>query len=237
MSERANIGSQPTKRSHWPNGFILCTGLAIVFGILLSLLLYITVSGLSDVDSRLTQLEGQQNGVAHIDELSELQKRVGQLSASLQQHSQLAESLRQSVLQTSDWAMQLSTLEKTLSTLAPAQQAQDRRLTELHQAVERLKAAKPSPPVPAADATSATAKTPAKSVSRMPRQAPFVLTGIERRGAGAFAALAPRGYSSLAQIYLLAEGETVSGWMLVQAGQRQAKFRVNGRLITIGVEE
>ncbi|HAU6510528.1 TPA: hypothetical protein JEK83_000530, partial [Salmonella enterica] len=68
------------------------------------------------------------------------------------------------------------------------------------------------------------------------RHAPFVLTGVERRGAESWAAVAPRGYHSLSQIALIGEGETVSGWTLVRAGYSEATFRVNGRLTALKVE-
>ncbi|MED9663789.1 Tat (twin-arginine translocation) pathway signal sequence, partial [Escherichia coli] len=68
------------------------------------------------------------------------------------------------------------------------------------------------------------------------RQAPFVLTGTERRGALSYAAVAPRGYTSLSQVALLGEGESVAGWTLIHAGHEQATFRVNGRQVQVRVE-
>ena len=68
------------------------------------------------------------------------------------------------------------------------------------------------------------------------RQAPFVLTGTERRGAMSYAAVAPRGYTSLSQVALLGEGESVAGWTLIHAGHEQATFRVNGRQVQVRVE-
>ena len=66
--------------------------------------------------------------------------------------------------------------------------------------------------------------------------APFVLTGVEKRGAESWAAIAPRGYSNLSQVALVGEGETVSGWTLVSAGYGEATFRVNGRLTVLRAE-
>ena len=68
------------------------------------------------------------------------------------------------------------------------------------------------------------------------RTAPFVLTGVEKRGAESWAAIAPRGYSSLSQVALVGEGETVAGWTLVSAGYGEATFRVNGRLSVLRAE-
>lgn len=69
----------------------------------------------------------------------------------------------------------------------------------------------------------------------MARNAPFVLTGVEKRGQSP-AAIAPRGYSSLSQVALVGEGETVAGWTLVSAGYGEATFRVNGRLTVLRAE-
>ena len=71
---------------------------------------------------------------------------------------------------------------------------------------------------------------------RVARNAPFVLTGVEKRGAESWAAIAPRGYSSLSQVALVGEGETVAGWTLVSAGYGEATFRVNGRLTVLRAE-
>lgn len=71
---------------------------------------------------------------------------------------------------------------------------------------------------------------------RTSRQAPFVLTGTERRGALSYAAVAPRGYTSLSQVALVGEGESVTGWTLIHAGREQATFRVNGRQVQVRVE-
>ncbi|EGJ1576358.1 TPA: hypothetical protein H7W19_000601, partial [Escherichia coli] len=71
---------------------------------------------------------------------------------------------------------------------------------------------------------------------RVARTAPFVLMGVEKRGAESWAAIAPRGYSSLSQVKLVGEGETVAGWTLVSAGYGEATFRVNGRLTLLRAE-
>ncbi|WP_416186831.1 hypothetical protein [Enterobacter roggenkampii] len=104
---------------------------------------------------------------------------------------------------------------------------------------------KPSTSVPAAPSATAKItpkypatpiKSPAREAVRVARKAPFVLTGIERRGTAAFAAVAPQGFSDLSQVCLISEGESVSGWQLVSAGVGQATFRVNGRLQTLNVQ-
>lgn len=65
---------------------------------------------------------------------------------------------------------------------------------------------------------------------------PFVLTGTERRGSSSLAAIAPKGYTSLSQIALIGEGESVAGWTLVHAGYGQATFRVHGRTVRVSTQ-
>ncbi|EPD4243401.1 Tat (twin-arginine translocation) pathway signal sequence, partial [Escherichia coli] len=88
-------------------------------------------------------------------------------------------------------------------------------------------------PVVQKTARPATARS---GMLRTSRQVPFVLTGTERRGALSYAAVAPRGYTSLSQVALLGEGESVAGWTLIHAGHEQATFRVNGRQVQVRVE-
>lgn len=111
-------------------------------------------------------------------------------------------------------------LEKSVNALQhPPQKAQ--------QATAEPKAATPvKKPAPA---------KPHRAVKTVARKAPFVLTGVEKRGTESFAAIAPSGFSSLAEVRLIGEGQTVNGWTLVHAGYGQVQFRVNGRLTTINV--
>ncbi len=68
------------------------------------------------------------------------------------------------------------------------------------------------------------------------RTAPFVLTGTEQRGGRTYAAVAPVDLSSLADVTLLGEGESTTGWVLERAGRGEATFRVNGRQVRVMVE-
>jgi len=65
--------------------------------------------------------------------------------------------------------------------------------------------------------------------------APFVLTGIERRGGIAFAAIAPQSATQLTEITLLEPGKTHQGWMLLAITGQQAQFRVAGKNQTLTV--
>lgn len=90
--------------------------------------------------------------------------------------------------------------------------------------------------------TTAKPGTPARKKStlkaRTQRQvtAPFVLTGIERRGGIAFAAVAPQQAANLADVFLMEPGETRQGWTLVSVSGQQAQFRVAGQTRTLAVK-
>ncbi|EBW3293929.1 hypothetical protein DPD00_19665 [Salmonella enterica subsp. enterica serovar Bijlmer] len=65
--------------------------------------------------------------------------------------------------------------------------------------------------------------------------APFILTGIERRGGLAFAAIAPQSATQLTEIALMEPGETRQGWTLQSISGQQAQFRVAGQTRTLTV--
>ncbi|EOA5503416.1 hypothetical protein ACH4P7_001915 [Enterobacter hormaechei] len=76
-------------------------------------------------------------------------------------------------------------------------------------------------------------KKPTPKASRP--AAPFVLTGIERRGGIAFAAIAPQSATQLTEITLMEPGETRQGWTLLAITGQQAQFRVAGKNQTLTV--
>lgn len=71
--------------------------------------------------------------------------------------------------------------------------------------------------------------------AQRPVTAPFVLTGIERRGRIAFAAIAPQSATQLTEIALMEPGETRQGWTLLAISGQQAQFRVAGQTRTLTV--
>ena len=77
-------------------------------------------------------------------------------------------------------------------------------------------------------------KKPTQKTQR-PATAPFVLTGIERRGGIAFAAIAPQSATQLTEIALMEPGETRQGWTLLAITGQQAQFRVAGQTRTLTV--
>ena len=215
--------------------------------------LYLTGRGMLAMDTRLATLEQQQRERLTPAALAPLQSRLSELEAKLQTESaRLAQLARQPVL-TASQQTQLNELPASLEQIQAAQKALSLRLDTLAALAEKSQSRAVQSESPSASGTGkkdvsgtkepspvvqkiarpATART---GMSRTSRQAPFVLTGTERRGALSYAAVAPRGYTSLSQVALLGEGESVAGWTLIHAGHEQATFRVNGRQVQVRVE-
>ncbi|MEB2704073.1 plasmid transfer protein [Citrobacter koseri] len=82
---------------------------------------------------------------------------------------------------------------------------------------------------PARPGTGNTAKKPERSVRRAAVEAPFVLTGIERRGGQMFVVVIPRGNSQISSMRLLSPGDGMLGWTLRAIRDNgTAVFSVNG---------
>lgn len=257
MSEQQEMmtpvaADKPTTRRH-----SLLRGVAVGSLILLVMVagvaLYLTGRGMLAMDTRLATLEQQQGERLTPASLAPLQSRLSELETKLQAESaRLAQLARQPVL-TEVQQTQLNELPASLEQIQAAQKALSLRLDMLAAQAEKpqsravqsespsasgtrkkdVSGTKEPSPVVQKTARPATART---GMSRTSRQAPFVLTGTERRGALSYAAVAPRGYTSLSQVALLGEGESVAGWTLIHAGHEQATFRVNGRQVQVRVE-
>ena len=215
--------------------------------------LYLTGRGMLAMDTRLATLEQQQGERLTAAALAPLQSRLSELEAKLQTESaRLAQLARQPVL-TEVQQTQLKELPASLEQIQAAQKALSLRLDTLAALTEKpqpqavqsespsasgtekkdVSGTKEPSPVVQKIARPATARS---GTSHTSRYAPFVLTGTERRGALSYVAVAPRGYTSLSQVALLGEGESVAGWTLIHAGHEQATFRVNGRQVQVRVE-
>ncbi len=211
--------------------------------------LYLTGRGMLAMDTRLATLEQQQGERLTAAALAPLQSRLSELETKLQTESaRLAQLVRQPVLTEVQQTL-LNELPASLEQIQAAQKALSLRLDTLAALAEKSQSRTVQSESPSASGTEkkdmsgttvvqktarpATART---GMSRTSRQAPFVLTGTERRGALSYAAVAPRGYTSLSQVALLGEGESVAGWTLIHAGHEQATFRVNGRQVQVRVE-
>ena len=215
--------------------------------------LYLTGRGMLAMDTRLATLEQQQRERLTPAALAPLQSRLSELEAKLQTESaRLAQLARQPVL-TASQQTQLKELPASLEQIQAAQKAFSLRLDTLAAQAEKPQSRAVQSESPSASGTEkkdvsgmkgaspvvqkiARPATARSGTSHTSRYAPFVLTGTERRGALSYAAVAPRGYTSLSQVALLGEGESVAGWTLIHAGHEQATFRVNGRQVQVRVE-
>jgi exonuclease VII large subunit len=64
-------------------------------------------------------------------------------------------------------------------------------------------------------------------------KAPFSLINSEFRAGRQFAVIAPSGYHSLSQLQLVAPGDSVQGWQLLQLDGSHATFRKGGQRLTL----
>lgn len=64
-------------------------------------------------------------------------------------------------------------------------------------------------------------------------KAPFSLISSEFRAGRQFAVIAPSGYRSLTQLQLVAPGNNVQGWQLLQLDGNRATFRKDGQRLTL----
>ncbi|EDP9826221.1 hypothetical protein QE94_004045 [Salmonella enterica subsp. enterica] len=78
----------------------------------------------------------------------------------------------------------------------------------------------------------ATAKRPVPS-PLWAAKAPFSLISSEFRARRQFAVIAPSGYRSLSQLQLVAPGDSVQGWQLLQLDGSHATFRKGGQRLTL----
>ncbi|EDH0695973.1 hypothetical protein QF91_003619 [Salmonella enterica subsp. salamae] len=68
-------------------------------------------------------------------------------------------------------------------------------------------------------------------------KAPFYLISSEFRAGRQFAVIAPSGYRSLSQLQLVAPGDSVQGWQLLQLDGSHATFRKGGQRLTLNAGE
>ncbi|EAA8406692.1 hypothetical protein F3W62_06085 [Salmonella enterica] len=82
----------------------------------------------------------------------------------------------------------------------------------------------------------ATAKRPVPS-PLWAAKVPFSLISSEFRAGRQFAVIAPSGYRSLSQLQLVAPGDSVQGWQLLQLDGSHATFRKSGQRLTLNAGE
>lgn len=132
----------------------------------------------------------------------------------------------------------ISTLEAQLTALSPVAVSGSKATKPTGSATPGAKSASKLPASTTKGTKSTSSrrhKTSSPAIARA-SSVPFVLTGTERRGSASLAAIAPKGYTSLSQIALIGEGESVAGWTLVHAGYGQATFRVHGHDVRVSTQ-
>lgn len=82
----------------------------------------------------------------------------------------------------------------------------------------------------------ATAKSPVPS-PLWAAKAPFSLISSEFRAGRQFAVIAPSGYRTLSQLQLVAPGDSVQGWQLLQLDGSHATFRKGSQRLTLNAGE
>ena len=250
MSEQQPFHTDPAparKRFSWRPGrrFILGTAGGVALACILALGYTAFTLGISNLDERLTRLESQGSTAASAETVAALQSDVTTLSTGLQDTRKNLGEVQQRLSAVAKQTGSDDAVRQSLRALQDAQQGLETRLGALTEQLAALKT-HPAPAAPVAapvKKTEPAAKKPrpadtrrAAPSLRVARNAPFVLTGVETRGNDSWAAIAPRGYSSLSQVTLVGAGETVAGWTLVSAGYGEATFRVNGRLTVLRAE-
>lgn len=181
-------------------------------------------SNVSAMEERLKTLEQQVSTLASLPAaLQSAGNEQTALKATVRQLQEAGNSGNQAVAQ----------LQTRVSSLEHDVQQSSVALGEINRQLAQ-KTTEPEKPRTAPEAsktrTAGTAKKINRSVRRVVTQvAPFVLTGIERRGGQTFAVVIPRGASQISAMRLLSPGDTMLGWTLRSTeGSHAALFVVNG---------
>ncbi|EAP9194264.1 hypothetical protein FVI83_01430 [Salmonella enterica subsp. diarizonae] len=120
------------------------------------------------------------------------------------------------------------------ATSAQAEQLQpiNEQIKELERQVQTLSTSYQHLQQQTATRSRAKAKSPVPS-PRWAAKAPFSLISSEFRAGRQFAVIAPSGYHSLSQLQLVAPGDSVQGWQLLQLDGSHATFRKGGQRLTL----
>lgn len=179
---------------------------------------------------RLTKIEVVQKTAFSREVLSPLQMSFSALSARTDALDKRTQSLAQAVATLKTRSQGAPDLSKEVGTLRQAQLALNLQVTGLQ---ARILTSGASPPAVRAGSeihSSFTARKP-RPVAR--QSAPFVLTGIERRGTEMLAVVVTPGVARLSQVQLLAPGESFMGWELVAVNPHQVTFQMGHRQLLL----
>lgn len=127
-------------------------------------------------------------------------------------------------------------LTDATSTQAERLQPINEQLRELEGQVRSLSVSYQHLQQQSATRSRAKAKRPAPS-PLWAAKAPFSLISSEFRAGRQFAVIAPSGYRSLSQLQLVAPGDSVQGWQLLQLDDSYATFRKGGQRLTLNAGE
>ncbi|EBG2007582.1 MULTISPECIES: hypothetical protein [unclassified Enterobacter] len=123
-------------------------------------------------------------------------------------------------------------LNDAASTLAERLQPINEQIKELEKQVQTLNTSYQHLQQQTATRSRAKAKRPVPS-PLWAAKAPFSFIGSEFRAGQQFAVIAPSGYRSLSQFQLVAPGDNVQGWQLLQLDSDRAIFRKGGQRLTL----
>ncbi|EDX3117073.1 hypothetical protein B6O77_004261 [Salmonella enterica subsp. enterica serovar Mississippi] len=192
---------------------------------------FISLKSVQVLSAEVSQLKTALQGSPDIAPLqAQLTTLQQQFDASLMQLGGMADKPALAALQ-----QKIEALDKQQSEQVASVAALKTGLSSLQEQVRSLnqRPANFAAVVPAVTSgTVVVKKKPAQKTQR-PATAPFVLTGIERRGGIAFAAIAPQSATQLTEVSLMEPGETRQGWTLLAITGQQAQFRVSGQTRTL----
>ena len=123
-------------------------------------------------------------------------------------------------------------LNDAASTQAERLQPINEQIKELEKKIQTLSTSYQHLQQQTATRSRATAKSPV-TTPLWAAKAPFSLISSEFRAGRQFAVIAPSGYRSLSQLQLVAPGDSVQGWQLLQLDGSHATFRKGGQRLTL----
>ncbi|HHO0851912.1 TPA: hypothetical protein ACRTOK_004278 [Escherichia coli] len=194
---------------------------------------FISLKSVQVLSAEVSQLKTALQGSPDIAPLqAQLTTLQQQFEASQIQLGKMADKLALAALQ-----QKVDALDKQQSELVASVAALKTGLSSLQEQVRSLnqRPANVAAVVPAVTSSTVMVKKKPTPKAQRPVTAPFVLTGIERRGGIAFAAIAPQSATQLTEIALMEPGETRQGWILQSITGQQAQFRVAGQTRTLTV--
>lgn len=190
---------------------------------------FISLKSVQLLSAEVSQLKTAMQGSPEIAPLqAQLTTLQQQVEASQMQLGGMADKPALAALQ-----QKIEALDKQQSEQAASVAALKSGLSSLQEQVRSLN----QRPANVAAVTSGAVTVKKKITTKAQRSvsAPFILTGIERRGGIAFAAIAPQSATQLTEIALMEPGETRQGWTLLAITGQQAQFRVAGKTRTLTV--